>query len=218
MKLTIIAFLTLIVFVAAGTLVRNMRPETKNEKDLRIPLHINGWKGRDLGLDDATIDKIKPDAFLFRNYQNNGGQVNLYVGYYSSLKKSDSAHLPTICYPAQGWKIVGNSDITVFAGGKKLDLSRLKVSKGATNEIVYFGFMNNTLNTNNLLRLRTDLVKKLIQGKKTDNALIRFSMPLKPENNEASDRYLGQFITDVYPFIDSVLQEDNGDPYGKSRI
>ncbi len=187
MKLMIITCLTLFAFAATGKLAVEIqsKPETGGTKDLNLPLHLDGWEGIDVPLSDSAINKIKPDNFLFRNYRKNGEDLNVYLGYYSSLKKSDSAHLPTICYPAQGWDIVENSVITTSFNNRKRSFSRLKMKKGMMSEVVYFAFMAAGSDTNDLFRLRNVLVKNLLLGKRTDNLLIRFSVPVTDGSTES---------------------------------
>ncbi len=92
-KFYVIIFLTLAAFLATGNLVLKLRaqPVMEKHKELYLPLHIKGWEGRELTLNDATVNVIRPDNYLFRDYRRNGENLNLYVGYYGSLKKSDAA-------------------------------------------------------------------------------------------------------------------------------
>lgn len=213
MRFKIIVLVTLIVCSAAGVLVLKVhrQPQVTTSKNLYMPLQFNGWQGSDLGLSEAAVDMIRPDFYCFRNYQKNGQIVNLYLGYYNSLKKSDSAHIPSRCYPAQGWEVVEDKKTTTFVSGRKLVFSRMNVNKDGDSEIVYFAYRNSNLITSDLLKLRTHLVKQLIQGKNTDNALIRFSVPVNPDNREIAEKTLQGFIADVYPLLDKLFLDDNGD-------
>jgi EpsI family protein len=207
MKLKIIMVLTIAAFAAAGALVLKVgRPQAAVQKELHIPLQVNGWEGRDMGLSDDTIGVIRPDAYLFRNYERNGRRVNLYIGYYGSLKRSDSAHIPSLCYPAQGWTIMEESVTGAKVNGKMQGFSRLHVTKEGMDELVLSTFRNRDMSTGDMFRLRTNLVGRLLTGKPTDNAFIRFSMPVAGESKAAAETELKQFIADVHPYIDRLFQ------------
>jgi EpsI family protein len=75
-----------------------------------VPLDLAGWKGVDEPIDEAVIRITKIDDHVRRRYRAaDGAAVMLYVGYHGNKQRGMDTlyHNPTICFPAQGWKPVG---------------------------------------------------------------------------------------------------------------
>lgn len=206
-KFALIMLINVAAFLVAGGLVvkLQLQPVIERHKELYLPLKIEEWQGGELALTGATQDIIRPDSYLFRNYRRGDKVINLYVGYYGSLKKSDAAHIPSLCYPAQGWRIVEQGETLARIKGRAVPFNRLKVQRGKDWELVYYGFKTSTLMTGSLYRLRTELARSVLFGKETDNALIRFSVPLASAAAQVGDATLQEFIGEAYPLVEGVF-------------
>ena len=86
---------------------------------------------------------VRPDAHLLRWYgAPDRSPMLLYVGLYGGRAGYDAgAHDPEVCYPAQGWQILGSRDVDVpLANGETLTAKLLDVHLGTERQAVLYWF------------------------------------------------------------------------------
>jgi exosortase len=84
-----------------------------------FPLVVGLWQGRDLPIDAAIIEAAREDDSLHRQYERADTRraVGLYVGYIGRAR-SWLGHRPDVCYPANGFRTVGQERVEIrMAGG-----------------------------------------------------------------------------------------------------
>jgi len=117
-----------------------------------FPLRFNGWRGADLTMSSDAISLIQPDMFLFRNYERDKNVINVFIGYYENLDKSDLAHSPLVCYAGGGWIIHDKKDIVLNVRGCDLEFTQLEVKKGDIRNLVIYGYRDGKLTTGSLIK------------------------------------------------------------------
>ena len=146
----------------------------KIETDI-FPSEINGWHSTDLVMEASALNLIQPDMFLFRNYTRENKNINVFIGYYETLDKSDLAHSPLICYPGSGWTIEEKRTIKLNIKGDDIGFTQLKLKKGSRRDLVLFGYKTKGLMTGDLIRARINLIKNnFFNGR--DNSAFRRSI------------------------------------------
>jgi len=143
-----------------------------------FPLRFNGWRGADLTMSSDAISLIQPDMFLFRNYERDKNVINVFIGYYENLDKSDLAHSPLVCYAGGGWIIHDKKDIVLNVRGCDLEFTQLEVKKGDIRNLVIYGYRDGKLTTGSLIKARLHLIKHKLFNNVSNNAFIRFSTDL----------------------------------------
>lgn len=69
----------------------------------QFPMQLDGWRGRDVPLDEDVIETAGFTTHLNREYvAPDGGRVALYIAYYAHVMDR-VPHGPTICLPYHGW-------------------------------------------------------------------------------------------------------------------
>jgi EpsI family protein len=101
----------------------------------KIPHPIGAYGGVDICLHVAVVNELNGDVFLYRDYINRSGDVlNLYIGYYGTMKGGRTGHNPSACHPGSGWAIVRQSNVesVVSLDGMErlIKLNRMEVRKG----------------------------------------------------------------------------------------
>jgi EpsI family protein len=94
-------------------------------------------------LSDEHLELIRPDAHLVRRYEAPGRTpLWLYVGLYAGRAGYDAgAHDPEVCYPAQGWEVVGSRSIDVPLGNDgTLRAKLLDAHHGTSRQAVLYWF------------------------------------------------------------------------------
>jgi len=109
-----------------------------------LPESIAGWTlSGESHISDIEMAIIRPDAHIVRWYQApDRSPILLYVGLYGGRAGYDAgAHDPEVCYPAQGWQILGSRSVEVpLANGESLHAKLLDVHLGTDRQAVLYWF------------------------------------------------------------------------------
>lgn len=70
------------------------------------------WIGRDQEMLPQAVDLLKPNASLLRTYHNmqNGAEFGLMI-FQSGDARDMGGHFPPVCYPANGWEPIPDSQV-----------------------------------------------------------------------------------------------------------
>ncbi len=186
----ILTTVLLIAMVSAGILAWSirLRPAMKIEATSleAIPMSYDGWHGKDIPVQDAVSEMLQADFQVQRAYAHPvAGVAWVYVGYYGSDRGGHPEHLPQVCYPAQGWKILERRTIEID-GSRGLRANEFVVEQAGQQRLVHYWFRSHR--STGLLggwRINLDhLIGRLTQGR-ADGALIRISTVIEGEDLEA---------------------------------
>jgi EpsI family protein len=111
-----------------------------------LPREMGPWvAAEDRRLEAEALEMVAPDAHLLRRYEAPGrSPVWIYLGLYArrgSYKKA--AHDPEVCYPAQGWEVVGSRSVSIDLDGADPQILRAKLLEahhGLDREAVLYWF------------------------------------------------------------------------------
>jgi EpsI family protein len=130
----------LAAWVRAGTLERAPLPPVS------LPRQLGAWTATEDGrLEPEVLDKIAPDAHMLRLYEAPGrAPVWVYLGLYASRGSyKKAAHDPEICYPAQGWEVLGTRIVAIDVASPDAPALRarlLDAHRGLDREAVVYWF------------------------------------------------------------------------------
>ena len=109
----------------------------------RLPEQVGEWKIAEVTtLDDETLSIIAPDAYRLWRYEAPGRTpVWMYVALYAARSAyARSAHDPEMCFPANGWEILGTQSVSIAVDGSQLVAKQLDAHRGTANESVLYWF------------------------------------------------------------------------------
>lgn len=181
----------------------------------KFPYAIGMWQGVDISMDEKIIRILDTDAYVFRNYATQKGDIiTLYIGYYGTKKGGRSDHIPEGCYPGAGWSILteGRSQIVIPGRrwGNPVVLNTLEVKKGDANQIVYHWYQSDRDKViisgiqQNIHRFKNRLMLN-----RDDGAFVRVSMDIHNDKTMAKDELEG-FIKLVFPLIADHWPQEEG--------
>jgi EpsI family protein len=130
----------LAAWVGAGSLESDPLPAAS------LPRQLGPWVAtEDRRLDEASLEIVAPDAHLLRLYEAPGrSPVWIYLGLYASRGSyKKAAHDPEVCYPAQGWEVVGSRSVSIDLDGADPQILRAKLldaHHGLDREAVLYWF------------------------------------------------------------------------------
>jgi EpsI family protein len=176
-------------------------------EEIPVSRQIGEFTADELTMDPSALDLIQPDRMVFREYRSAGKNINLYIGYYKNMEKSDLAHSPLVCYQGQGWRIAGLSVINIPAGSRRsIRVNSMIVEKGTDKETAFYWFAAKEYETASLSSMRIRLFLRKLMGKPTPNCFIRVSMPVMSGNGSAEQKLLMDFIRLMGPSINDIFK------------
>ncbi len=109
----------------------------------RVPHQLGPyWAGLDTKLDEEILAMLQPELYLMRLYRHGdvGSLIWSYIAVYRG-RGTGSAHDPEICYPAQGWDIMGRQNLEIeMDGGGVLTTTLLRADKDGRGQLVLYWF------------------------------------------------------------------------------
>lgn len=216
-----VALLVPVLFVS---LQINAREEIvpSRESFTEFPMQVAAWSGKPLVMEEAYRDALRFDDYLLADYQSpERAPINLYVAYYGSQKKGQSAHSPRTCIPGGGWEITSLRTIRIDGEGAAIPplwANRVLIQKGDQKQLVYYWFQQRGRILTNEYLVKFYLLWDAVTLNRTDGALVRLTAAISSGESESSvdDRLVG-FARTVRPHLgryipDHIQPEDAFSP------
>jgi EpsI family protein len=175
----------------------------------QVSYQLKDWRGKDTSFD--PVYGIDPaTSSMLRSYRQGDAQlpVVVYAGFHSDLTSILDFHVPTNCYPAQGWKVVseeqfspGNYRGTVVRGDEII------VDKEGNRRLVSWWFNAGAKPFSYRMRYVFTLFASATITGRTDGSIVRLETPLEPGIEgefEAQERVNG-FARALLPSLEKAL-------------
>lgn len=198
--------LALLVAAVIGTTFLSKRVEAEPSRDsfFSFPLQISDWRGAKSGLPADIVRTLKVDDYLMANFvrREDRDPVNLYVAFYKSQRKGQSAHSPQSCIPGDGWEI---TDLTqrhikgVRSGKGVFAVNRAVIAKGGARHLVYYWFPQRGRQLTNEYLVKWYIFWDALTRNRTDGALVRLVTAVEGTDISSADARLSGFLRTVYP-------------------
>ena len=184
------AFAIAILMFAASIGAIVARPGVKLANELpaitlesAIPRQFGDWREAPLGFIQVVnpqtqelLDKLYSQV-LTRTYVNaNGYRIMLSIAYGSDQRGAMQAHKPEVCYPAQGFALIGKVEDGLLATAYgNIEVRRLNTSLGARNEPVTYWLTVGDQIIRSALDKRMAQIRLGLTGQIPDGLLFRVS-------------------------------------------
>lgn len=205
----LLASLLLLLPAAAAAAQMGAREEAPpaRREFLDFPMQLGGWEGRPLLMEKAYADVLRFDDYLLADYRlTQESPVNLYVAYYRSQKKSQSAHSPRTCIPGGGWEITSIEDLDV--AGPAFTVNRVSIQKGDQKQIVLYWFQQRGRILANEYLVKWLLFWDALTRRRTDGALVRLTAAVGPgESERSAEQRLVAFARTIRPLLSSYVPD-----------
>lgn len=177
-----------------------------------FPMKLDGWRGTALSLEKQYVNVLRFDDYVLADYRFTDGQpVNLYVAYYLSQRKGQSAHSPQSCLPGGGWEIssIHNLDLPATAGMvRPLSVNRALIQKNNQKQIVLYWFKQRDRIISNEYLVKLFLLWDGVSRGRTDGALVRIASLVGPgETEDIVDQRLLRFISTIEPELNRYVPD-----------
>jgi len=171
-----------------------------------FPMQLNGWNGRRTPLEPVYVDALKFSDYLMADYGRADREgVNLYVAWYDSQRKGESAHSPKVCLPGGGWsveKFDRHSVRGISVSGEPLAVNRVLIRHGADKELVYYWFQQRGRVITNEYSVKWYLFWDSLMRNRSDGSVVRLITPIPPGRSDAqADTVLEDFARAITPVL-----------------
>ena len=206
----------LLLLAVPITMLVGDRNEIKPERQrfATFPLHLEEWRGVEVGMGQKYIDTLKFDDYIIGNFtrEDDFQPVNFYVAYYASQRKGASAHSPKSCIPGDGWRIGDFEQHSIpsatMGNGELLRVNRAVISKGRQRQLVYYWFQQRGRIITNEYLVKWFLFWDALTRQRTDGALVRLVIALPDGSDEVeADKKLEDFLRVVFPKLVSYVPD-----------
>lgn len=149
----------------------------------------------------AQLDKIY-NQVMSRTYINNKGErIMLSIAYGGDQRDSMQVHLPSVCYPSQGFSLLEQSDSVIDTGFNQVPVSRMVAQKGNRIEpVTYWIIIGDKIPATGLQR-KFEQMKYGFTGRVPDGLLFRVSSIWKDKNAAyiSQTRFINELLKYMKP-------------------
>jgi exosortase D (VPLPA-CTERM-specific) len=186
--------------VASPLLAGRTEVVPARESFLDFPMVIGDWRGASLAMEKQYVERLRFDDYVLADYRKPGdSSVDVYIAYYRSQRKGQSAHSPKTCLPGGGWEITSLRAVEV---GPALLVNRAVIQKGDERQLVYYWLKQRERVLTDEYLVKAFLFWDALTRQRTDGALVRLITAVRSEADEtAADRRLLEFAKLVHPML-----------------
>ena len=178
-----------------------------------FPLRIEDWNGASKNMEVKYINALKFEDYFLSNFKNGKTGLELYIAYYDSQRKGESAHSPKSCLPGAGWKIAKRSQENIQYADKSgnvstLGVNRMLVKRGDSSFLTYYWFKQRNRHLANEYVVKWFLFWDALTRNRTDGALVRVIYPLQlGEEVKDADDTVRTFLQNVIPILPDYIPD-----------
>jgi EpsI family protein len=173
----------------------------------QFPVKFGQWQMvSETSFSEKILNILKPTDFLARDYMNvdDGGRVQLYIGYHNGSKEAGGIHSPKNCLPGSGWYEVISEKFPVEMQGRTIQVVRAVYQRGGDKTLLLYWFQMKGEVLNNEYSLKLGEITNSILYGRRDEAFIRISVSSASSLKHAED-IAKRFTREVKPVSDSFL-------------
>jgi EpsI family protein len=172
-----------------------------------FPGRIGSWQqiGGDVRFDTETEKVLKADDYVSRNFESNGHNASLYVGYYTTQRNGSTYHSPLNCLPGSGWVMSDGGRIAItLPNGQSFEANRYLIQNGDQRALMIYWYQGRGKAVASEYRAKIETVLDSVRRRRSDGALVRVMVPLgnSPAEAETSAReFASEAANELPPFV-----------------
>jgi EpsI family protein len=175
-----------------------------------FPLQIHDWHMvQDTPVEKEILDQLKADDTLNRFYAEPGSPMglNLFIAYFKTQRTGQSPHSPKNCLPGSGWEptSIGFLDTAIPGQAKPIKINRYVVSHGDEKSVVLYWYQSQRRVVASEYAAKFWLVMDSIRYHRSDTALVRVTVPILHNDEEAATRAGVEFVESLFPVLKGYL-------------
>lgn len=176
---------------------------------VNFSMRIGEWQGNPQPVEPQLISALRFDDYLLADYTApGGGPLTLYMAYYQSQRKGQSAHSPQSCIPGGGWEITSKRTVNLPIDGLTQPVNRVLIQKDRQKQLVVYWFKQRDRILSNEYLVKLYLLWDAMTRKRSDGALIRLSAAVDPGQDEQEvEQRMIQFAQSIQPQLNRYIPD-----------
>jgi len=171
-----------------------------------FPTNFGNWSMIQEGVvEKETLDVLRADDTLTREYANPNGAVNLFIAYFKTQRTGQSPHSPKNCLPGSGWQPSENDRVDLRTGGDTIRINRYVVSRGEEESVVLYWYQSQGRVIADEFAAKFYLIEDSIRKHRSDTSLVRVVTPVIGQQRERAEQVAENFAKVAYPVIRGYL-------------
>jgi EpsI family protein len=174
-----------------------------------FPTKIGEWaRVRQGVVDEDTLRILRADDTMSRVYANARGQgVDLWVAYFRTQRTGQSPHSPKNCLPGSGWSQSVNEydDIEIAEMHETLHINKFVVQKGGQKAMALYWYQTPKRVIASEFAAKFWLVADSIATHRSDTAIVKVTVGVTGDDNDAALQQGTRFIQATYPVLRTFL-------------
>ncbi len=184
-----------------------------------FPRTLGPLVATDIPMDAETLEVLGKGVFLDRIYkpdETNGAKTSspndtaeLFIGYFPTQRSGQSIHSPQHCLPGSGWVFESSGVTDIKDGtGKTIQVGDYLISDGNSKAEVLYWYRSHGRNIASDYTAKFYTLLDSIRLNRTDAALIRIVVPLRPgETRAPAHARAVSFAEEVTPLLPPFLPD-----------
>ena len=173
-----------------------------------FPMVIGEWQGTSARFDKRIYEVLGVDDSILSNYRNNDGDnIQFYIGFYGSQREGNLIHSPKNCMPGSGWNIVNSGLISLNIPSRNdppVKVIRLFLQKGMQKQMVLYWFHSRGRVIASEYSQRIYLVLDSILRHRTDGSFVRLTSSVGCDEQHTLET-MKRFAIQIFPLLDQFL-------------
>ncbi|CBK42113.1 conserved membrane protein of unknown function [Nitrospira defluvii] len=172
-------------------------------------MRIGEWQGNPQPVEPQLISALRFDDYLLADYAApGGGPLTLYMAYYQSQRKGQSAHSPASCIPGGGWEITSHRRISLPMDGHPEMVNSVLIQKDRQKQLVIYWFKQRDRVLSNEYLVKFYLFWDALTRQRSDGALIRLSAAVElGESEQQVEHRLLEFARSIQPQLTRYIPD-----------
>lgn len=172
-----------------------------------FPARVGSWQqvGSDVRFDAETEKVLKADDYVSRNFDSNGHNASLYVGYYTTQRNGSTYHSPLNCLPGSGWVMSDGGRIMITpATGQSFEANRYLIQNGDQRALMIYWYQGRGKAVASEYWAKIETVLDSVRRRRSDGALVRVMVPLGNSPAEAEKsalEFASEAANELPPFV-----------------
>jgi EpsI family protein len=173
-----------------------------------FPKTLGMWRTTQVGVvDKETLDILRADDTMSRDYASPFGIVNLWVAYFKTQRTGQSPHSPKNCLPGAGWSQVssGTIDVEIPSTNETIRINRYEVAKGDEKSLTLYWYQSQRRVVANEFDAKFWLVADSVRLHRSDTSVVKIVVPIYKDQERAAQETGVKFVQIVYPALRQFL-------------
>jgi EpsI family protein len=202
---------TVFLLVQTAVLYSSIRPEyIPPSRPLgEMPRQLGSWTMVSEGFVDKEVEEmLKADDTLNRFYKDDstGASAGLWVAAFRTQRNGKAPHSPKNCLPGNGWTQLSSANYPIDVGlAAPIVVNRYVVVHGDSRALVLYWYQSRERVVADEFKAKFWVVADAMRLNRTDTALVRVTVGIADNNEEAAVRSATQFVQSLFGTLRQYL-------------